>query len=362
MSAPGGLSPGRLAWRRLLRNRPAVLGGVVVLLFVVAALAGLALTRGGHPRLDPRTVRLPDKLRPPLARLEAGGPAGPGRALLGTDELGRDVLARMLEGARVSLTVGAVAVGLAVGIGCLLGGLAGHYGRVRLPAPAAGLTTAGLAALVAVGVALGRGAALRDVLAWALIGSLLAATGLAGWLRRRPLELTVDALVTGLIDVMLCIPTFFLILTVIAVLRPSIWNIMIVIGLTSWEGTARFVRAEILALREQEFVLAAAAVGASGPRTIRRHLLPNALAPVLVAATLGIASAILTEAGLSFLGFGVPPPDATWGNIIADGRRYLFDAPWLTLVPGAAIFALVLAFNLLGEGLRDVLNPRLRER
>jgi peptide/nickel transport system permease protein len=137
---------------------------------------------------------------------------------------------------------------------------------------------------------------------------------------------------------------------------------MVVIGLTSWEGTARFVRAEILALREQEFVLAAAAVGASGPRTIRRHLLPNALAPVLVAATLGIASAILTEAGLSFLGFGVPPPDATWGNIIADGRRYLFDAPWLTLVPGAAIFALVLAFNLLGEGLRDVLNPRLRER
>jgi peptide/nickel transport system permease protein len=203
-----------------------MLGGVVVLLFVVAALAGLALTRGAHPRLDPRTVRLPDKLRPPLARLEAGGPAaapaGAGRALLGTDELGRDLLARMLEGARVSLTVGVVAVGLAVGIGCLLGGLAGHYGRVRLPAPAAGLAAAGLAVLLAVGVALARGAALRDVLAWALIGGLLAATGLAGWLRRRPLELTVDGLVTGLIDVMLCIPTFFLILTVIAVLRPSI--------------------------------------------------------------------------------------------------------------------------------------------
>jgi peptide/nickel transport system permease protein len=219
----------------------------------------------------------------------------------------------MLEGAFVSLSVGFVAVGLAVLIGIVLGGLAGYYGPRRLG-----------------------------------IG---------------PVRLVrVDTFIIALIDVMLSFPTFFLILTVVAILKPSIWNIMIVIGLTSWEGTARFVRAEILALREQEFVLAAAAVGASGPRTIRRHLLPNALAPVLVAATLGIASAILTEAGLSFLGFGVPPPDATWGNIIADGRRYLFDAPWLTLVPGAAIFALVLAFNLLGEGLRDVLNPRLRER
>ena len=125
-------------------------------------------------------------------------------------------------------------------------------------------------------------------------------------------------------------------------------------------GTARFVRAEILSLREQEFVQAASAVGASGPRTIRRHLLPNALAPVLVSATLGIAGAILTESALSFLGFGVPPPDATWGNIIADGRKYIFDAPWLTVIPGTAIFVLVLAFNLFGEGLREAFNPKLR--
>jgi peptide/nickel transport system permease protein len=173
--------------------------------------------------------------------------------------------------------------------------------------------------------------------------------------------LTVDTLVTGLIDVMLSFPTFFLILTVVAILKPSIWNIMIVIGLTSWEGTARFVRAEILSLREREFVHAAQAGGARGPRLILRHLLPNAVGPVLVSATLGVAGAILTESSLSFLGFGVPPPDATWGNILADGKRYIFDAPWLTLIPGTAILVVVLAFNLFGEGLREAFNPRLRE-
>jgi len=350
-----------------MRDRPAVAGLVVVGLFLGAALAGLALTRGAAPILDPRAVRLPDKLRPPLAAAarEAPAPAsGPpfGRYVLGTDELGRDVLARVLEGAFVSLAVGFVAVGIAVLVGCLLGGIAGHYGRTRLSAPAWALTGGGLAILTAGGVALGRGAEAADVAAWGVPAVLLLGTGAAGLARRRGLELTVDALITGLVDVMLCIPTFFLILTVIAVLRPSIWNIMVVIGLTSWEGTARFVRAEILSLREQEFVQAATAMGASGPRTIRRHLLPNAVAPVLVSATLGIASAILTEAGLSFLGFGVPPPDATWGNIIADGRKYLFDAPWLTLVPGTAIFALVLAFNLFGEGLREAFHPKLRER
>jgi peptide/nickel transport system permease protein len=212
----------------------------------------------------------------------------------------------------VSLSVGFVAVGLAVVIGIALGGLAGHYGPVRL-----------------------------------------------GLGRVRPL--TVDTLVTGMIDVMLSFPTFFLILTVVAILKPSIWNIMIVIGLTSWEGTARFVRAEILSLREREFVHAARAAGARGPRLILRHLIPNAIGPVLVSATLGVAGAILTESSLSFLGFGVPPPDATWGNVLADGKRYILDAPWLTLIPGTAILVVVLAFNLFGEGLREAFNPRLRE-
>jgi peptide/nickel transport system permease protein len=193
-----------------------------------------------------------------------------------------------------------------------------------------------------------------------------------GFTRRRPSgaltrlmgqkTLMVDTLIMRFVDIMLCFPSFFLILTVVALLPASIYNIMIVIGLTSWEGTARFVRAEFLSLREQDFVAAAKALGVSDLRIIFRHMVPNAIAPVLVSATIGIASAILTEAGLSFLGFGVPPPNATWGNILSDGKRFIFDAPWLTFIPGAAILVVVLSFNLFGEGLRDVLNPRLRER
>jgi peptide/nickel transport system permease protein len=159
---------------------------------------------------------------------------------------------------------------------------------------------------------------------------------------------------------MLCFPSFFLVLTVIALLPPSIYNIMVVIGLTSWMGAARFVRAEFLSLREQDFVTAAKALGLGNARIIFQHMLPNAVAPVLVSATIGIATAILTEAGLSFLGFGVPPPQATWGNILSEGKRFIFDAPWLTLIPGLAILIVVLAFNLCGEGLREALNPRLR--
>jgi len=307
------VSPSRLAWRSFLRDRIAVAGMMACTLFFVVALFGLLVTKGDHPVLDPRQVRLADKFRAPLSlpnRQAVSIDALPrlGVYLLGTDELGRDVCARMLEGAFVSLSVGFVAVGIAVAIGIIFGGIAGYYGRVRI---------------------------LR--------------------------LMSVDTLITGLIDVALSFPAFFLILTVVAILRPSIWNIMVVIGLTSWEGTARFLRAEILALREQDFVQAARALGVSGPRVILRHLLPNAVAPVLVSATLGIAGAILTESALSFLGFGVPPPDATWGNILSDGKNYLFDAWWLTIIPGTAILVIVLAFNLFGEGLREAFNPRLRQ-
>ena len=311
------LSPSRLAWRLFLRNRTAVAGMAAVMCFFLVAVVGLFLTRGEHPLLNPREVRLPDKLKPPLSApnreaVPAASLPKLGIYLLGTDELGRDVFARMLEGGFVSLSVGFVAVGIAVGIGLVLGGIAGYYGRSRI--------------------------------------------GVRGFRL-----LTVDTLITGSIDVMLSFPAFFLILTVVAVLKPSIWNIMVVIGLTSWEGTARFVRAEILSLREQEFIQAAQAVGAPGRRVILRHLLPNSVAPVLVSATLGVAGAILTESSLSFLGFGVPPPDATWGNILSDGKRYIFDAPWLTLIPGTAILVVVLAFNLFGEGLREAFNPKLRQ-
>jgi len=285
--------------------------------------------------------------------------------LLGTDELGRDVFARMLQGAWVSLSVGFVAVGIAVFIGILLGGLAGYYGQnpVRVGEV--------LIAVLVIWLALGWG----KLSALILVVLALAAIAIAAVLvvqrdsdSRGLLHvfsahfLSVDMVITGLIDIMLCFPSFFLILTVVALLPASIYNIMIVIGITSWMGAARFVRAEFLSLREQDFVDAARALGVPDWRIIFRHMVPNAIAPVLVSATIGIAGAILTEAGLSFLGFGVPPPDATWGNILSDGKNYLFDAPWLTFVPGIAILVVVLSFNLFGEGLRDIFNPKLRER
>ncbi len=163
-----------------------------------------------------------------------------------------------------------------------------------------------------------------------------------------------------MVDIVICFPRFFLILTVVALVKPSLWNIIIVLGLTGWTGTARLIRGEILSLRERDFIQAARAVGAGAPRIILRHLVPNALTPVLVSATLGVAGAILTEAGLSFLGFGVQPPQPTWGNILTEGRLYIFDAWWLTVFPGLAILLTVLAFNLVGEALRDAWDPRLK--
>ncbi|UIJ37106.1 ABC transporter permease [Desulfobaculum bizertense] len=221
--------------------------------------------------------------------------------ILGTDALGRDILSRMLYGGRVSLWVGFVAVGLSVSIGLVLGLVAGYFG---------GLT---------------------------------------------------DEVIMRGVDVMLCFPSFFLILAVIAFLEPSLVNIMIVIGLTSWMGVARLVRAEALALRKRDYVLAARAAGAGPVRIIFTHILPNTLAPVLVSATLGVAGAILTESSLSFLGLGVQPPMPSWGNILMEGKDVLRFAPWISFYPGFAILLTVLGYNLAGEALRDLLDPRLRQ-
>jgi peptide/nickel transport system permease protein len=356
------------AWRQFKRNRLAAVGLAIFLAFFMIALTGRLMTMGDRPALDPALVRLPEKLRPPLSKprldiLHAEEAPALGVYLMGTDDLGRDVFSRMMQGAWVSLTVGFVAVGIAVIIGVILGGVAGYFGQhfVRLGHA--------LFALLLVGSIVQYGQAER-VLAAALlaVGMFVLALVSIGGQRGKRLPIislpifSMDALIVGLIDIMLCFPSFFLILTVVALLPASIYNIMAVIGLTSWMGAARFVRAEFLSLREQDFVTAARALGISDLRIIFRHMVPNAIAPVLVSATIGIAGAILTESGLSFLGFGVPPPHATWGNILASGRQFLFDAPWLTLIPGVAILIVVLAFNLFGEGLREVLNPKLRER
>ena len=357
-------------WAQLRKNRLALMGLVIFGFFFVVAVVGMLLTMGSSPVLDPSLVRLQEKLRPPLSapNLESllSEEVPPlGVYLLGTDELGRDVFARMLQGAWVSLTVGFVAVGLAVVIGVFLGGLSGYYGQNSIRVGQVIIVFL----VIWMVLAWSRLSSIHLVILGVVVMSVLMAMLLQGRGRFQGLLfllnaqlLSVDALITGVIDIMLCFPSFFLILTVVALLPASIYNIMIIIGLTSWMGAARFVRAEFLSLREQDFVTAARALGVSDWRVIFRHMVPNAIAPVLVSATIGIAGAILTEAGLSFLGFGVPPPHATWGNILSDGKNYLFDAPWLTIIPGLAILVVVLSFNLFGEGLRDILNPKLRER
>ena len=354
-------------WLIFSQNRLAIAGLICFIIFFVVALAGLACTSGQDPLFDPAQVRLQEKLRPPfslsnpeiLMKKEA---PRLGLYLLGTDDLGRDLFARMLQGAWVSLTVGFVAVGLAVIIGIFLGGIAGYFGNRHLH-----LYQCLITCVMSAGAILMSKEPIQGIILL-ILGHVLI---LLAVIFRKQLKnrngflmikvVTIDTLIMRLVDIMLCFPSFFLILTVVALLPASIYNIMIIIGLTSWMGTTRFVRAEFLSLREQDFVTAAKALGISDFRIIFRHIMPNAIAPVLVSSTIGIATAILTEAGLSFLGFGVPPPHATWGNILSDGKGFIFDAPWLTLIPGITILVVVLSFNLFGEGLKDALNPKLRE-
>jgi peptide/nickel transport system permease protein len=231
------------------------------------------------------------------ARLEGPSAAHP----LGTDDRGRDVLSRMVWGTRISMSVGFVAVGISVAIGIVLGALAGYYGG------------------------------------------------------------KVDAVVLRLIEIFITFPSFFLILTVMAFLPPSIYNIMVVIGITGWTGVARLVRGEFFRQVGSDYVVAARAGGLGDARIIFRHVLPNAVAPVFVTASFGVAGAILTESGLSVLGFGVPPPAPSWGEILKQARQWYATAWWLVVYPGLAIFITVTAFNLVGDGLRDAMDPRLRK-
>ncbi|MEA2162720.1 MAG: peptide/nickel transport system permease protein [Thermoanaerobaculia bacterium] len=278
-----------ITWRRFRRSRLA-LAALVYVGVVALIAAGAPLIAGNSQTLipfGPNDVDVLNRLHAPDAHHR-----------LGTDELGRDVLARMIHGARVSLTVGLLATAMSVIAGSLLGAIAGYYG------------------------------------------------GAADWV------------VSRLIEIVLCFPFLFLVLAIVAFLGPSIWTIMLALTITSWPSEARFVRGEVMRVREMEFAQAARASGARDARIIFRHLLPNALAPVLVSASFGVAYAIVTESALSFLGLGVRIPTATWGSILSSAREYIEYAWWMIVFPGLAIFLTVAAFNIIGDRFRDALDPR----
>ena len=271
-------------WRALAKNRLALIGGAVVLVLAIMAV--------GAPLLAPHDPNKPDVKR------ILDSPSS--RHWLGTDQIGRDVLSRMLYGARVSLAVGFVSVGIATAIGIALGAAAGYHGGM------------------------------------------------------------VDAGVMRLVDLMLVFPRFFLLLAVLAFLKPSIWTIMAVIGLTGWMGVARLVRAEFLALKEREFVVWSQSIGASALRIIWRHILPNVIFPLAVQATVRISEAILVSSGLSFLGLGVVPPTPDWGLMISEGRAFISIVPWISGVPGAALALLLIALSIVGDGIREQFDPKMR--
>ncbi|MBL8697054.1 MAG: ABC transporter permease [Alphaproteobacteria bacterium] len=276
----------RIVMRRFLRHRLAVAGAVVVVLLCASALfAGILAPH------DPTLLETKLRFKDPFSDM---------RFLLGTDELGRDTLSRLLYGGRVSLAVGLVAMVTTVVTGLVIGLVAGFYGR---------------------------------------------------W---------VDDLLMRFVDTMLCFPQVFLLLVVAAFVPPTLLSISLIIGLTSWMEVARIVRAEILHLKEQDFVQAARALGASGARIMFRELLPNAIAPVLVAATLKVATAVLMESYISYLGYGIQPPLASWGNMLTNAQGYFDTVPFLAILPGAMITLTVMSFNFLGDGLRDALDPRLK--
>lgn len=277
----------REVWRMLKKNKMALLGlGILIVLVLLALFADVIA--------DYDTVVIKQNLGNRLK-----GPSA--EHWLGTDEFGRDIFARLVHGARVSLKVGIIAVGISIILGGILGALAGFYGG------------------------------------------------------------KIDNIIMRVMDVFLAVPSILLAIAIVSALGPSILNLMVAISISSVPGYARIVRASVLSIRDQEFVEAARAIGANNARIIFRHIIPNSLAPVIVQGTLGVASAILSTAGLSFIGLGIQPPAPEWGSMLSGGRQYLRYAWWVTTFPGVAIMITILSLNLLGDGLRDALDPRLKQ-
>jgi peptide/nickel transport system permease protein len=283
----GGLSEWAVVWGEFTKSRLAVLGLYLLAALCAATLLAPYLT-SFDPTAMPADIAGSRNLSPSLAHL------------MGTDKFGRDVLTRVLFGARVSLAIGSLAMVISIGLGTVVGAVSGYFGGA------------------------------------------------------------VDGILMRLVDTMLSFPKLVLLITVVALFEPSLTIVVLVLGLTLWPSSARIVRGEVLSVREREFIQAARALGLSAPRIIFRHILPNVMGPVIVAATLGIGNIILIEAGLSFLGLSVQSSVPTWGVMIRDGREYMIQAWWVATFPGLAIVFTVVAFNLLGDGLRDALDPRLR--
>jgi len=271
-------------WQRFCQNKLAVVGLVVIVIFILLAIFAPLLT----PH-DPNRANLRERNQPPSKE-----------HWFGTDDMGRDILARTLYGGRISLSVGLVSVGISLTLGLTLGAIAGYFGGM------------------------------------------------------------VDIVIMRVADVFYSFPFLILAITISAIFGPSIYNTMIILGVLSWPGPARLIRAEFLKLKETDYVAAATALGAKSSRVMFRHILPNGFSSLLVSATLGVASAILSEAGLSFLGLGVPPPAPSWGNMLNRARplHILATMPWMWLAPGIAIFVIVLSINFVGDGLRDAFDPR----
>jgi peptide/nickel transport system permease protein len=277
------LSPGKIVFRKLLRNRLAMAGAVILMILTVISLLAPVLARWDQNKIDLFSIEAPPSAEHPL----------------GTDELGRDVLSRLLYGGRVSIMVGICATLVQVTIGVLLGMTAGFFGRI------------------------------------------------------------VDSIIMRICDIVMCFPFYAIAISLAALLGANVWNVVFIVGALNWTGVARIVRAETLSLRSREFIDAARALSLNNVEIIWRHILPNVLGPIIIYATLGIATGVLSEASLSFLGLGVKPPQPSWGNMLsaAQNMRILSSEWWMWIPPGAMVFLLVLSINFVGDGLRDALDP-----